>query len=264
MFNSKSTKNNSSSKTTCFNSKFNLFNACFKSHKHSDDYDHMENDQSVAKRQSLDETKHQAAVNPTFLDDNYQNLTMDLHSTKLYNQNSSIINPIQDQSAINVSTISKTSNKYKLSSSVLKEQTKCLVQNGYYNKMDDINESMCSNQSSQSSKGCSCCKSLSLTKSTQNDSDVDCSVSLSSSLSSFESSDESFTELYDEFICCNEYVAKSDEELSVKYSDKVKLLTQPRNSDKYDYLYVHLVRNGKSGFVPKSSLTTLNRFFCVY
>lgn len=199
-----------------------------------------------------------------------------------------------------VNELLSRSEKFKMTSTLIRQQTRMLIKKGYYqtsNQLQAINEnsaersnelfknelcSFCLINTVQDSDSsaihnsmamCRCHQSSTATvahpqaSSTSPPHHNNYSFTTDSTESSFDSSSlvQQGQQAADEdmshlYVCIYEYEAKSPIELNLKYSDRVRVVQF--NQDSY-YILVQMIKTSQYGFVPKHCLTPLTRFMSI-
>lgn len=122
----------------------------------------------------------------------------------------------------------------------------------YENNMftnDDYESPFQSSTVSQSTSKCSCYDDCS--------SCADCEQYETNSDNKSQDNNESYFDIDNErlYVCCKAFKAKMDGDLSLRFTDRIKLIHQNN-----DIALVKNILNGKCGYVPRDCITTISEF----
>lgn len=114
---------------------------------------------------------------------------------------------------------------------------------------DDYDSPFQSSFVSQSTSKCSCYNDCS--------SCADCEKNETNSENLSQDNNESYFDIDNErlYVCCKAFKAKMDGDLSLRFTDRIKLIHQNN-----DIALVKNILNGKCGYVPRDCITTISEF----
>ncbi|CAF0924681.1 unnamed protein product [Brachionus calyciflorus] len=234
----------------------------------------------IPKKVKILETKNTPNEIYNFSTNDYEDITTNIHSTKIdpfsNDQTFDLIqtthgNNISDISTFNKTLIQKYSVRRQLTSTQLTQQTRLLVNSGYYSQMEPISEieqmgstcsmdSMNSNYSTEESSTVFPSSIVTNTKTDNSDFNTDTYTIAESCTSdytttSYESTivDNSIDPNVKLFTCIKSFKSEMQGDLSICKYDRVKLIYEIKKN-KNDYLFVQSLTTKECGFVPKYCL----------